>query len=100
MDEGHIAVVGANSYKWSVTYLAVTCSNNVIVPIDKELTVDNMMDVIKDSDTIVLFGLRQICTQDRCYLEIAVLDSRCLNIENKYHGLQICRFESVVRNWL
>lgn len=52
----HIAVVGANSYKWSVTYLAVTCSDNVIVPIDKELTVDNMMDVIKDSDSVALFG--------------------------------------------
>ena len=52
----HIAVVGANSYNWSVTYLAVTCSDNVIVPIDKELTSDNMMDVIKDSDSTVLFG--------------------------------------------
>ncbi len=52
----HIAVVGANSYSWSVTYLAVTCSDNVIVPIDKELTPDNMMDVIKDSDSTVLFG--------------------------------------------
>ena len=52
----HIAVVGANSYNWSVTYLAVTCSDNVIVPIDKELTPDNMMDVIKDSDSIALFG--------------------------------------------
>ena len=52
----HIAVVGANSYAWSVTYLAVTCSDNIIVPIDKELTPDNMMDVIKDSDSTVLFG--------------------------------------------
>ncbi len=52
----HIALVGANSYNWSVTYLAVTCSNNVVVPIDKELTPDNMMDVIKDSDATVLFG--------------------------------------------
>lgn len=52
----HMAVVGANSYNWSVTYLAVTCSNNVIVPIDKELTPDNMMDVIKDSDATILFG--------------------------------------------
>ena len=58
-NRAHIAVVGANSYKWSVTYLAVTCSNNVIVPIDKELTADNMMDVIRDSDSIVLFGDRK-----------------------------------------
>ncbi len=55
-ERSHIAVVGANSYKWAVTYLAVTCSNNIIVPIDKELTPDNMMDVIKDSDSTVLFG--------------------------------------------
>lgn len=52
----HIAVVGSNSYKWAVTYLAVTCSDNVIVPIDKELTADNMMDVIRDSDATILFG--------------------------------------------
>ncbi len=55
-NRAHIAVVGANSYNWSVTYLAVTCSDNVIVPIDKELTADNMMDVIRDSDSTVLFG--------------------------------------------
>ena len=55
-NRAHIAVVGANSYNWAVTYLAVTCSDNVIVPIDKELTADNMMDVIKDSDATVLFG--------------------------------------------
>ncbi len=52
----HIAVVGANSYKWAVTYLAVTCSNNVIVPIDKELTFDNIIDVLNDSDATMLFG--------------------------------------------
>ena len=52
----HIAVVGANSYKWSVTYLAVTCSNNVIVPMDKELTADNMVDILCDSDSCAIFG--------------------------------------------
>lgn len=52
----HIAVIGANSYKWSVTYLAVTCSNNVVVPIDKELTGDNIIDVLNDSDSTMLFG--------------------------------------------
>lgn len=52
----HIAVVGANSYKWAVTYLAVTCSNNVIIPIDKELTFDNIIDVLNDSDATMLFG--------------------------------------------
>lgn len=52
----HIAIVGNNSYEWSTTYLAVTCSNNVVVPIDKELTPENMIDILNDSDSTVLFG--------------------------------------------
>lgn len=52
----HIAIVGKNSYEWEATYLAVTCSNNVVVPLDKELTPENMADVIRDSDSTVLFG--------------------------------------------
>ncbi|MEG1244508.1 MAG: long-chain fatty acid--CoA ligase, partial [Oscillospiraceae bacterium] len=32
-----IAVMGKNSYQWSISYLAVTCGLGVIVPIDKEL---------------------------------------------------------------
>ena len=52
----HIAVVGVNSYKWAVTYLAVTCSSNVIVPMDKELTADNMVDILNDSDSCAIFG--------------------------------------------
>ena len=64
-NRAHIAVVGANSYNWSVTYLAVTCSDNIIVPIDKELTADNILDVVRDSDSTVLFGdkkqIKAIC---------------------------------------
>lgn len=58
----HIAVVGANSYKWIVTYLGVACSNNVIVPIDKELTIDNVMDILKDSDSVMVFGDKKYIT--------------------------------------
>lgn len=51
-----IAVVGANSYKWSTVYLAVTCSNNIIVPIDKELMPNDMMNILKDSESVMIFG--------------------------------------------
>ncbi len=52
----HIALVGANSYKWIVTYFSVVASNNVIVPIDKELTTDNMLDILRDSDSVMVVG--------------------------------------------
>ncbi|MCH5191211.1 MAG: AMP-binding protein [Oscillospiraceae bacterium] len=51
-----IAVIGQNSYNWCVTYLAVTCSNNIIVPIDKELMTDDIVNILKDSDSVMLFG--------------------------------------------
>lgn len=51
-----MAVVGVNSYKWAVTYLAVTCSNNVIVPIDKELMIQDIVKFINDAGAAVVFG--------------------------------------------
>lgn len=51
-----IAVVGANSYKWAVTYLAVTCSNNIIVPIDKELMAQDIAKFISDAGAVAVFG--------------------------------------------
>ena len=41
----HIALIGENSYNWLVTYFAVVNSNNVIVPIDKELSPDEVHDI-------------------------------------------------------
>ena len=51
-----IAVIGLNSYNWCVTYLAVTCSNNIIVPIDKELMTDDIVNILKDSGSVMMFG--------------------------------------------
>jgi len=45
-----IAVIGKNSYEWSLTYLAVCCGVGVIVPIDKELKsheIQNILDISK-----------------------------------------------------
>lgn len=51
----HIAMVGVNSYKWVVTYLTVLKSAGVYVPIDKELILGDMLNIINDSDSEVLF---------------------------------------------
>lgn len=41
-----IAVVGENSYKWIVTYLAVTNGTGVIVPLDRELPAKEMANLL------------------------------------------------------
>lgn len=51
----HIAVIGDNSYKWLTVYITVLKSDSVLVPIDKELPKDDIISILKNSDTEVLF---------------------------------------------
>lgn len=41
-----IAVLGENSYEWILTYFAVVLSNNIIVPIDKELSDEDISQLL------------------------------------------------------
>lgn len=51
----HIAVIGENSYKWLTVYLTVLKSTGVFVPIDKELSLDAVINVLRHSESEVLF---------------------------------------------
>jgi len=55
MTSNHIAVIGDNSYKYLTVYLTVLKSDGVIVPIDKELTAKEIINVLKSSESEVLF---------------------------------------------
>lgn len=46
----HIAVFGENSYEWILTYLAVACGKNVIVPIDKDLPASEVAQLLQESN--------------------------------------------------
>ena len=45
-----IALIGENSYEWILTYFAVVCSNNIIVPIDKELSAPDIAGLLKECE--------------------------------------------------
>ncbi|MEG1634647.1 MAG: AMP-binding protein [Rikenellaceae bacterium] len=51
----HIALIGENSYEWVVSYMAIVSASAVVVPIDKELTVKEILNIIKTSDSKVFF---------------------------------------------
>ncbi len=53
--KSHIACVGENSYPWIQTFLTVLMSAGVFVPLDKELPPDQMIYLINDSDSEVIF---------------------------------------------
>ena len=56
MNGSKIAVMGMNSYRWILTYLATTIGANVIVPIDKELMFDDIKTIIEVSEAKYLFA--------------------------------------------
>ena len=51
----HIACVAENSYPWIQTYLTVLMTAGVFVPMDKELPEDQLLFILNDSDTEVVF---------------------------------------------
>ena len=55
MQDKHIAVIGENSFKWLTVYLTALKSSGVFVPIDKELPKDDIINLLVDSDSEILF---------------------------------------------
>ena len=50
-----VAIIGENSYKWLTVYLCMLQSTGVFVPVDRELTCLDVINVLKHSDSEVLF---------------------------------------------
>lgn len=55
MHNKHVAIIGENSYKWLTVYLCMLQSTGVFVPVDRELTCLDVINVLKHSDSEVLF---------------------------------------------
>ncbi|MDO5441149.1 MAG: AMP-binding protein [Bacillota bacterium] len=50
LKEKRIAVIGETQYMWGVAYLATMCGTGVVVPLDKELSYDDLKNLIKESE--------------------------------------------------
>ena len=59
----HIAILGENSYQWLVVFMAAVMSGNVAVPLDKELDVTGIRDLLLRSDSA-------ICVYSDAYADI------------------------------
>ncbi len=47
----HIAIIGENRVQWGITYLTAMSFNYVIVPIDKNLNTNEILNIIHESDS-------------------------------------------------
>ena len=55
-----IVVVGENTYHWYVSYMAVMCGMGILVPVDKELPVNELESVIRRAKaTVVIYSTKK-----------------------------------------
>lgn len=66
LKEKRIVLIGNNSYEWCISYLAVTCGDMVIVPLDKSLPENEIETLIKRSKA-----------------EVAIFDSKYFEVMKK-----------------
>lgn len=90
----HVAVVGASSYEWVVTYFGTVNSGGVIVPIDKELGGDDIAELLNRADVeavvydTLLYDrierIRELCPNIRFFIDSTLeLDGEnALSFEN------------------
>ncbi|MGE5365082.1 MAG: AMP-binding protein, partial [Bacteroidota bacterium] len=49
-ERAHIAVIGENRVQWALSYLTCMCFNYVIVPIDRNLHTNEILNILHESD--------------------------------------------------
>lgn len=79
--KNNIAILGENSYEWILLYTGIVNSRNVLVPIDKELSVEEAERILFLTDSKILFYSENYSD----YAEIIMQNNpniELINIEN------------------
>jgi len=53
-ERSHIAVISENRVQWGLTYLTAMCFNYVIVPVDKNLTINEILNILHESKSVAI----------------------------------------------
>jgi long-subunit acyl-CoA synthetase (AMP-forming) len=57
LKDKRVAVIGENGYHWAISYLATTCGVGVIVPLDKELSKGELLQLLENAEaSCVIFA--------------------------------------------
>ena len=54
-EAAHLAIIGENSTEWVLSFLAVTCSGNVAVPVDRALPLQDIAELAEHSECSAVF---------------------------------------------
>lgn len=80
LTKGHIAILGPSSYEWIITYLGVVFAGMVVVPLNKELSAEELSQLLHQADVDCIF-------YDERYKDIAEQLINEYNFDKKYFSL-------------
>jgi long-chain acyl-CoA synthetase len=49
-ERSHIAIIGENRVQWSLSFLTGMCFNYVVVPVDRNLPINDVLNILHESD--------------------------------------------------
>lgn len=53
-ERSHVAIISENRVQWSLSYLTLMCFNYVVVPIDRNLGVNDILNILHESDAVAV----------------------------------------------
>lgn len=73
------AVIGENSYRWVLSYFTVVCGLGAIVPIDRKLKYDEIVNLLKRADVELVFtSLSMLENIKRAMIDVPTLKTAVL----------------------
>ena len=100
-----IAVLGDNSHRWALSYWTVVCGVGVIVPIDKSLELEEMINLLQRADVELLFCSAKIAPKILVALDrvetlkqIAIMASPLDNVDKLLEDERVTTQEIMIRN--
>lgn len=99
----HVGMIGENCYGWILAYLTTLCGDNVFVPIDRELPVREIINVVHHSDCEALFLTKSYADKllpfadempaIRKYIVFGLTEDELKNLQND----KVVRAEDLIR---
>lgn len=100
----NIAVTGENSHRWALGYFTVVTGVGVIVPIDKNLQREEMENLLRRSDSQLLFTSHKMidavlpCLDDvECLRRIVIMDPPKENFDRYLEDDRVCLMSQLIR---
>jgi long-chain acyl-CoA synthetase len=53
-ERSHIAIIGENRTQWAISFLTCMCFNYVVVPIDRNLSENEILNIVHESDSVAI----------------------------------------------